>query len=157
MKIPPQAFCASASIIAIALLLSACAATDAIESPRQRNFDVLQPGMHRDLVREELGTPITSISGADCDVYSVPEGSTGWKYLRALGYSALDVGTLGISEVVTEPIEKSTSKQTIEVRVCYNGEQRVIFSERLENGNPGTIITGTMPPPPADSAPKPGN
>ena len=80
-----------------------------------------------------------------------------WSERRALGYSALDVGTLGISEVVTEPIEKSTSKQTIEVRVCYNGEQRVIFSERLENGNPGTIITGTMPPPPADSAPKPGN
>jgi len=146
----------SVSLAAIALLLSACAASQALQSPDEKDFGVLQPGVHRDLVRAELGTPATSYAGANCDVYSVPEGSSGWKYLRALGYSVLDVGTLGISEVVTEPIEKSADRTTIKVRVCYDGDQRVVYSERLEGDNPGPVITGTVPPSSA-SPPKAAN
>jgi hypothetical protein len=136
--------CASAPLIAAAFALSACSASKALESPPQKNFGVLEPGVHRDLVRAELGNPQESVAGADCDVFSFAEGSTGWKYLRALGYSVLDIGTLGIAEVYTLPVETTSAKTPVQVRVCY-AEQRVVFSERLEAGNPGPIITGAMP------------
>jgi len=43
------------------------------------------------------------------------------------------------------PIEKSSSKEAVQIRVCYNADHRVVYSERLEAENPGPIITGTMP------------
>ena len=140
----------AAALLVLATALSACSASKALESPDEKNFGVLTPGVHRDLVRAELGSPQSSVAGAECDVFSFPEGSTGWKYLRALGYSVLDVGTLGMSETITLPVEKQTGKTPVQVRVCYNGEQRVVYSERLEAGNPGPIITGTLPKAEAD-------
>ncbi len=150
------AVCRSVITAALLISLSGCAASRALNEPAKRDYDVLKPGSSRDLVRAELGEPLKSVGREDCDVFAFQEGSSGWKYLRAMGYSILDLGTLGISEIVTNPVEASVGKDKIRLRVCYNGSQDVIYSEKLEVGKPAELITGAYPPPPiAVAAPPP--
>src|SRR5207253_3509135 len=100
------------------------AATRALNQPSGRDLDVLRPGTHVDLVRSELGEPLKS--GHDnCEVFVFRRGSSGWKYLRAMGYSVLDVCTLGLSEIVTNPVEASVGSDNVRLRVCYDAQQNV--------------------------------
>jgi hypothetical protein len=130
------------------VLVSGCAASRALNEPSKKNYDVLRPGTNRDLVRAELGDPLKSVARDECDVFSFQEGSSGWKYLRAMGYSILDIGTLGISEVVTNPVEASVGKDKVRLRVCYDAIQDVAYSEKLEVGKPPVLMTGAYPPAP---------
>ena len=98
------------------------------------------------MVRAELGQPLSSIGRVDCDVFAFEEGSSGWKYVRAMGYSLLDIGTLGLSEVATNPVEASVGKDKIQLRVCYTASQVVAYSERLQVGKPAQLMTGAYPP-----------
>lgn len=128
--------------------LEGCAASRALDQPHEKDLNVLKPGSDRDLVRAELGAPLPSTAGNSCDVFAFPEGSTGWRYMRALSYSVLDVGTLGLSEIVTNPVESSVGKTKMQLRVCYTDQQQVRYTEKLEVGVPAKLITGTYPPPP---------
>jgi hypothetical protein len=131
-------------LVAISLSFAACAASRALNQPGTKDYDVLRPGTHVDLVRSELGDALKS--GHDrCDLFVFREGSTAWKYLRAMGYSILDVGTLGLSEIVTNPLEASVGSATVRVRVCYDAEQNVVYSERLDVGRSPQLMTGTYP------------
>jgi hypothetical protein len=133
------------SVSAVALLLSACAVSRAIEAPPEKNFTVLEPGTHRDLVRAEFGKSAASADGTNCDVFSFSQGSTDWKYLRAVGYGLADLGTLGVAEVVVSPAEAAVGKDKVQVRVCYDGDWRVVYSERLEPDSPDVVLTGARP------------
>lgn len=133
------------------LNLGGCAASRALDKPAPKNYGVLKPGTNRDLVRAELGQAQPSVSKMDCDVFAFEKGSSGWKYMRAIGYSLLDIGTLGVSEVVTNPAEAGVGKDKERVRVCYDKNQNVIFSEKMQVGKPVTLMTGAYPPPSADS------
>ena len=126
--------------------LSGCAASRALDKPAPKNYGVLKPGTNRDLVRAELGQPQQSVSKNDCDVFAFEKGSSGWKYMRAIGYSILDIGTLGVSEVVTNAAEAGVGKEKVRVRVCYDKNQDVQFSERMEVGKPIKLMTGAYPP-----------
>ena len=130
----------------VGMQLGGCAASRALDKPSPKNYGVLKPGSNRDLVRAELGQPQQSVAGSDCDLFAFEEGSSGWKYMRAIGYSLLDIGTLGISEVVTNPAEAGVGKDRIRVRVCYDKNQNVTYSERLEVGKPAVLMTGKIPP-----------
>ncbi len=133
-------------VVSVTALSSGCAAFRALNEPTQKDYNVLEPGTNVDLVRSELGAPFKS--GRDnCDVFVFQEGSSGWRYLRAMGYSILDIGTLGISEVVTHPLEASIGTDKIRVRVCYDANQNVAYVERLEIGKSPTLMTGTYPSP----------
>lgn len=134
------------------VILEGCAVTDAIEGVPEKNLNVLQPGTHRDLVRAELGEPHRSVEGPNCEAYSFAKGTSGWRYLRAFGYTIVDIGTLGIGEVVTNPLEKSFATGEVRLRVCYDSDQRVLYSERIETGDKTTILTGASPIPKADKA-----
>jgi hypothetical protein len=147
--VPPQ-LSRICLVAATAGLLCGCAASRALDEPAHKNLDVLKPGTNRDLVRAELGQPLPSVSGSDCDVYSFPEGSSGWKYMRAMGYSLLDIGTLGLSEVVANPVEAGVGKDKVQLRVCFDSKQSVTYAERLQVGVPPQLVTGAYPPvPPA--------
>jgi hypothetical protein len=138
-------------LCALNLNLSGCAASRALDKPSPKNYGVLKPGTNRDLVRAELGQAQASTSKADCDVFAFEKGSSGWKYMRAIGYSLLDIGTLGVSEVLTNPAEAGVGKDKQRVRVCYDKNQNVIYSERMEVGKPVALMTGAYPPPSANN------
>ena len=133
------------------LNLAGCAASRALDKPAPKNYGVLKPGTNRDLVRAELGQAQPSVSKLECDVFAFEHGSSGWKYMRAIGYSLLDIGTLGVSEVVTNPAEAGVGKDKERVRVCYDKNQNVIYSERLDVGRPAVLLTGAYPPQTADT------
>lgn len=136
---------AMAALLGVMLVSAGCSVSRALNAPAEKNYGVLEPGTHRDLVRAELGPFKKSLSGADCDVFAFAEGSTDLRYLRIVGYSLAGIGTLGMSELITEPVEGAVGKDTVGVRVCYDTEQRVAYSERLQPGADGAIITGHPP------------
>ena len=108
---------------------------------------MLQPGVSADLVRTELGEPLAAMGRHDCDLFVFDKGSTGWRYARAVTYSLLDVGTLGLSEIVTYPLEASLSQDKVRLRVCYDAAHTVRYSELLEVGAPAQLLTGSYPDP----------
>ena len=122
---------AIAASIGFFTILYGCSASRALNQPTVKDMNVLQVGTDRDLVRAELGQPIPSAIGDNCDVFAFEEGSTGWRYTRAMGYSILAVGTLGLSEIATNPIEESVGNDRIRLRVCYNAQQKVDRVEYL--------------------------
>jgi hypothetical protein len=75
-------------------------------------------------------------------VFSFQKGSSGWKYVRALGYSVLDVATLGAAEIATNPTEAAVGKDKLRLRVCYDARQNLVYSERLEVGKNAKLMTG---------------
>lgn len=127
--------------------LSGCAAGRALDKPAEKDYDVLEVGTDRDLVRAELGQPMVSAVSSSCDLFAFEEGSGGFKYLRAAGYSLLAVGTLGISEMVTNPVEAAVGNDKVRVRVCYDQRQNVSYSEVLRVGKPAKLMSGSYPPP----------
>ncbi len=127
--------------------LTGCSINRALDEPHKKDYRVLQPGTSRDLVRAELGQPLESVGHEDCDVFSFEKGSSGWKYVRALGYGVLDVATLGVTEVATNPAEAAIGKGKIRVRVCYDLWENVAYSERLEVGQSAELMTGVYPAP----------
>lgn len=139
------------SLCLTSLNLAGCAASRALDKPAPKNYGVLKTGTSRDLVRAELGQAQASVSKLDCDVFAFEKGSSGWKYMRAISYSLLDIGTLGISEVVTNPAEAGVGKDKERVRVCYDKNQNVLYSEKLDVGKPAVLLTGAYPPPSADT------
>lgn len=133
-----------AGFVVIAALSAGCAASRALNQQAPKDYDVLKPGTNVDLVRAELGEPLRS--GRDrCDLFVFEEGSSGWRYLRAMGYSVLDIATLGLSEVVANPLEASVGKDRVRLRVCYDANQNVAYSELLEVGKSLQLMTGVYP------------
>lgn len=131
--------------VAVAIAISACSINRALDEPHKKDYKVLQPGTSRDLVRAELGQPLVSVNHDDCDVFSFQEGSSGWKYMRAIGYGVLDVATLGAAEIATNPTEAAVGKDQLRVRVCYDARQNVAYSERLAVGKGAKLMTGNYP------------
>ena len=128
---------------------SGCAASRALNKEDAKDYSVLEKGTERDLVHAELGMPI--ISGGNrnadldsfCDVFAFVEGSGGAKYARAVGYSILAVGTLGISEIITNPAESAIGDEKIRLRVCYDDKLLVETVEQLEVGQSARPVTST--------------
>jgi len=149
---PTWTLAVSAAVLCLLdLNLGGCAASRALDKPSPKNYGVLKPGTNRDLVRAELGQAQASVSKMDCDVFAFEKGSSGWKYMRAIGYSLLDIGTLGVSEVLTNSAEAGVGKDKQRVRVCYDKNQNVVYSEKMEVGKPVALMTGAYPPPSANS------
>jgi hypothetical protein len=129
-----------ASCFLFILLLSGCSASRALNKETPKDFNVLKNGTERDLVIAELGAPLPATESNRCDLFSFVEGSGGYKYLRAVGYSVLAIGTLGISETLTNPAEASIGKDKIRLRVCYDEDKRVVSAEKLEAGKPAVLL-----------------
>ena len=138
-----KVFLTKDSIIAFCLIgilfSGGCSASRAINKESPKDFSILRNGTERDLVIAEFGTPLPATENR-CDLFSFEEGSGGYKYLRAVGYSILAVGTLGLSETVTNPAEASIGKDKIHLRVCYDNEKRVVSAEKLEPGKPAVLL-----------------
>jgi hypothetical protein len=120
---------------AICLSTIGCSAYKAMNQPDEKDLTkILAIGSDRDLVRAELGQPISygkDNEGNETEVYSFVDGySTANKSSRAVFHFAADVVTLGLWELVGNPVEGAYKGDKLTYRVTYkNG--KVIKAENL--------------------------
>lgn len=112
----------------VILFTLGCSAYKAMNQPDEKNLDkILAMGSDRDLVRAELGQPISygkDSEGNETEVYSFVDGySTATKSSRAVFHFAADVFTIGLWELVGNPVEGAYKGDKVTVRVTYkNGK-----------------------------------
>ena len=129
-------------VVVFLLFASGCSAVMAVRQPEKKNLDVLAVGTHQDVIRAELGAPISTGKEGEFeyDVFGFSEGnSRGWGVARGVLYGILDVASFGVWEIIGTPIEGGISGGSkINIRVVYDKDKKVL---RVDNLNP-------KPPPP---------
>ncbi len=116
------------SIVLVAI--PGCSVGKAVNQPKAKDLSVLDVGTSRDRVLVELGQPVVSEKDADgnqTDFFKFIQGQHGAaKAGKGILYGALAVGTLGLSEVITNPIEGTAGAgKEMQVKVTYDGENKV--------------------------------
>ena len=111
-----------------ALSALGCSAYKAMNQPDEKNLAaILVVVSDRDLVRAELGQPISygkDNEGNETEVYSFMDGySTATKSSRAVFHFAADVVTLGLWELVGNPIEGAYKGDKRVARVTYKNSK----------------------------------
>ena len=90
-------------------------------------MDLVEVGQHRAVIIAEFGEPVESeeLDGKIVEIYAFEKGhSAGGKLLRGFTYGAAGVYTLGISEVVTNPLESTISDQDkVVMQVTYSKDK----------------------------------
>ena len=117
------------SLILVSFLV-ACSVNKATDGPSRKDLDVLKIGNDRYAVIAELGEPVLSEkNNVDIlvDVFSFEQGNHAlFKGLKALGYGVLAVQTLGLSELITNPVEGTLGQGSkIQVAVKYSDDNKV--------------------------------
>lgn len=161
---PIELVCSSRLLRALALVLSAelmalyagCSMVHTWGEPSKRDTSILRPGVERDRIRAEFGTNGGSLVVAkegkelqdNYDVFRFPKGSGGFKYLRATVYGLMDVGTLGLAEFVTNPVERGLVQAgDAVIRVRYDERNRAVRAEEISNPDAATVLFDKSPPP----------
>jgi hypothetical protein len=129
--------------IASVIYIQGCSSYKAMNQPDRKDLTtILAIGSDRDLVRAELGQPVSfgkDGEGNEYEVYSFVDGyHTATKASRAVFHFAADVFTLGLWEIVGNPIEGAYKGDKMVMRVTYKNA-RVSKVENL------------TPPPPDNS------
>ena len=123
----------------VAVYLQACSVVQATNSPSAKDLSVLDAGTNRYAVLAELGQPVASETDEDgnkVDVFSFVQGQHGAvKAGKGILYGALAVGTLGVSEIVTSPLEGAAGNGAeMQVQVNYDGDNKVSKVNTLKDG-----------------------
>ena len=118
-------------IVLLAVAIQACSVVQATSGPERKDLGVFEQGTHRDMVLAEMGQPVvTDIDdqGRKYDIFTFKQGQHGAsKAGRAFAYGVLAVATLGISEVVTSPIEGVAGKGAeMKIKVTYTANKEVL-------------------------------
>ncbi len=125
-------------------ILSACAASRALNQPDEKDLNVLSPGTSRDVVLAELGNPIYSGKEGEneYDIFSFIQGySKGAKVGRAFLHGVLDVVSLGLWELIGNPIEGIASGKKTQLKIIYK-DKKVVKVEELRLPDQQTGIKG---------------
>jgi hypothetical protein len=112
----------------VVLLLSGCAARMAMEKEGAKDLALFRPGVERALIIAEFGKPEISEmrDGGRYEIYRFKQGHHGaWRFGRALVYTAADIATLGIAEVVTSPTEAALDGSDMAFEVYFDDTDRV--------------------------------
>ena len=118
------------SILMALFSLTAFSVNKATDGPSHKDLDVLAVGNDRYAVIAELGEPVLSEKndeGVLVDVFSFEQGNHAlFKGLKAVGYGYLAIGTLGLSELVTNPVEGTLGQGSrVQVTVKYSDDNKV--------------------------------
>jgi hypothetical protein len=125
--------------VSIALIaLSGCSVSKAVHQPKAKDLSVLDVGTARDNVLVELGQPVVSekdANGNQTDFFKFIQGQHGAaKAGKGLLYGALAVTTLGLSEIVTNPVEGTAGAgKEMQVKVTYDLGNKVEHVEVLKD------------------------
>ncbi len=125
-------------------ILSACAASRALNQPDEKDLNVLSPGTSRDVVLAELGNPIYSGKEGEneYDIFSFIQGySKGAKVGRAFLHGVLDVVSLGLWELIGNPIEGIASGKKTQLKIIYK-DKKIVKVEELRLPDQQTGIKG---------------
>ena len=116
-----------AALLGAVMLTSGCSSVRTARGAEAKDLTVLDQGTDRYTVVAELGTPILTeeVNGRQVDVFAFKQGQiAAARAGRALIYGVLAVGTLGLSEVVTNPIEGAVGEGSdIQVKVEYEDDR----------------------------------
>jgi len=124
-------------IVLVGALISGCAANKASEQPEARNLEVFYAGVPREQVIGEIGAPAaTEINdGLRTDIFTFQQGySDANKTGRVVGHSLLTVGTLGLWELVGNPIETNANGIRVVAQITYDKNEMVYVSKVYFDG-----------------------
>jgi hypothetical protein len=122
----------------VLVVLAGCSISKAVHQPKAKDLSVLNAGTSRDLVLVELGQPVVTekdANGHQTDFFKFIQGQNGAaKAGKGILYGALAVTTLGLSEVVTNPVEGTAGAgKEMQVKVIYDGQNKVELVELLKD------------------------
>jgi hypothetical protein len=104
--------------------MTGCSAQKAMNQPDKKDVSVLKKGTPRYEVIGEFGKPLHTMQSKDghnIDIFSFIQGySKGSKAARAFGHTLMDIGTLGMWEIVGSPVEAAASGDKVTVKVQYD-------------------------------------
>ena len=125
-------------LISSLTLMQACSVVQATSGPSSKDLSVLKKGTDRYSLLAELGQPIASEkneNGNRVDVFSFVQGQHGAaKAGKGLVYGVLAVGTLGLSELVTSPLEGAAGDGAeIQLKVTYDENDKVSTVDVLKD------------------------
>ena len=130
-------------IIALLFLMSGCSVYMAAHQPTQKNVSLFKVGTSRDALIAEFGVPVTSGTrdGKKYEIYRFTQGySQGAKAARALVEGTADVFTLGVTEVVTTPVEAVNDGTLMVYEVTYDSndyvDQVIVLTPGATSNNP---------------------
>ncbi|MBU3603710.1 hypothetical protein [Polynucleobacter sp. AP-Kaivos-20-H2] len=109
-------------------LLNACSVYMAAHQPTQKNEALFKVGTSRDALIAEFGVPVTSgvKNGKKYEIYRFTQGySQGNKAARALVEGTADVFTLGLTEIITTPVESINDGSLRVYEVTYDSNDCV--------------------------------
>ena len=117
-------------LVYLLLVIQGCSVMRATSGPDNKDLSVLERGTHRHMVLAELGPPVTTETeddGSKLDIFSFKQGTNGAaKAGKAISYGILAIGTLGLSELVTNPIEGTLGKGAdIQLKVGYTADDLI--------------------------------
>jgi outer membrane protein assembly factor BamE (lipoprotein component of BamABCDE complex) len=126
--------------ILLVFLFSNCSVSRALNQPDKKNMNVLAVGTHRDTILAELGNPVTSGIEEDGSIYDIFSFVQGYdksnKVSRAFIHGILDIASLGLWEVVANPIEGVVSGTKIKIKIVYGKEKKVARVEEIKTPLP---------------------
>lgn len=131
-------------LLVVAMAVSGCSVHMAATGPGKKDLDVLQPSTHRDVVRAELGAPLSTgrdDDGNDYDVFSFVQGSGPLvRTLKTVFYLTADIFTLGLWEVIGTPLEGASRGTKMSTTVTYGPDLRVVKVEGVGQARAPTVL-----------------
>jgi hypothetical protein len=120
------------------VVLSGCSISKAVHQPKAKDLSVLDAGTSRDRVLLELGQPLVTekdANGIQTDYFKFIQGQHGAaKAGKGILYGALAVTTLGLSEIVTNPVEGTAGAgKEMQAKVIYDAQNAVHLVEVLKD------------------------
>lgn len=120
------------------LVLSGCSIGKAVNQPKAKDLSVLDTGTSRDRVLVELGQPVVTekdANGNQTDFFKFIQGQHGAaKAGKGILYGALAVTTLGLSEIVTNPVEGTAGAgKEMQLKVTYDTQNKVQHVDVLKD------------------------
>ncbi|QWD77709.1 hypothetical protein [Polynucleobacter sp. MWH-Svant-W18] len=117
-----------AVMAAAVFLLGGCSVYMAAHQPTEKNIALFKVGTSRDALIAEFGVPVTSgvRNGKKYEIYRFKQGySQGAKTARALVEGTADVFTLGVTEVISTPVEAINDGDLQVYEVTYDSNDCV--------------------------------
>ncbi|MRX26526.1 hypothetical protein [Kangiella sp. HZ709] len=113
-----------------AAIISGCSVVQATSGETKKDLSVLEVGTDRFKVVSELGSPVFTEKNEDgktTDLFKFIQGnSAGSKAGKGFLYALAAVGTLGLSELVTSPLEGAIGEGgEMQVKVSYDENNKV--------------------------------
>lgn len=117
------------AVLLASLLQQGCSVSKAANGPTAKDLSVLNKGTHRDRVLLEFGSPVSSeldSNGNRTDLFKFIQGQSGGARAgKSFVYGVLAVGTLGLSELATTPLEGATSGAEMQIKIIYDANNTV--------------------------------